>query len=141
VSRGCADVPAAHTANLWSTLAAISAGGAIGALGRYGLSVLWPSPSQALPWTTVVVNVSGCLLIGVLMSVIAAKSLPHWVRPLLGVGVLGGYTTFSTYTVDIVRLFAIGRAGVAVAYLLVTVAGSLAAVVVGAALMRRALRT
>jgi CrcB protein len=85
-------------------LAAISVGGVLGALARYGLGTAWPHPASGFPWATFVINVTGCLLIGVLM-VIVTDVVPHrrLVRPFLGVGVLGGYTTFSTYIVDIHR--------------------------------------
>ncbi|MFP5070030.1 fluoride efflux transporter FluC [Pseudonocardia nantongensis] len=77
----------------------MAAGGVLGAEARYGLGLLGP----AAPWTTLVVNVTGCLLMGVLMVLVVERFRVHpLVRPALGVGVLGGYTTFSTYAVDVV---------------------------------------
>jgi protein CrcB len=67
------------------------------------------------------VNISGCLLIGVLMVVITELVTPHrLVRPFLGVGVLGGYTTFSTATVDALTLVDASRPGAALGYLVAT---------------------
>lgn len=106
-------------------LAAVSLGGMIGSGARYGLGVLWPHPPRGFPWATLVTNVSGCLLIGVLMVLIAERPL---LRPFLGVGVLGGYTTFSTYVVDV----QVSRPGVGLAYLAATLVGALLAVWAGA---------
>ena len=109
-------------------LAAIAAGGALGALARYGLQVAWPHGAGGFPWSTFVVNVSGCLLIGVLM-VLITEGVTTWrlLRPFLGVGVLGGYTTFSTYVVDIGRTAGAGAAGTALAYLAATLVGAVLA--------------
>jgi CrcB protein len=114
-------------------LAAISAGGACGALARYGLATAWPHPPAGFPWATFVTNVSGCLLIGVLMVLVPEVLPGRLVRPFLGVGVLGGYTTFSTYIVDVHQAASVGAAGVALAYLTGTVAAAILAVWCGSA--------
>ncbi|MEP6852644.1 MAG: fluoride efflux transporter CrcB [bacterium] len=124
-------------------LGAIAAGGMTGALGRYGLGLLWPHPTGNFPWATLVINLSGSLLIGVLLGELARRPSAHrlW-RPLLGVGLLGGYTTFSTFTVDALQLADHGRAGVAVTYVLATVAAGALAVRLGAtAVARRQIRS
>ncbi|GAA1806499.1 hypothetical protein GCM10009682_30520 [Luedemannella flava] len=122
-------------------LAAISAGGVLGALARYGVSLAWPHAPGQFAWSTFVVNVSGCLLIGVLMTLITEK-VATWrlLRPFLGVGVLGGYTTFSTYVVDIGRAAGAGAAGVALAYLAATLVGAVLAVWAGASVTAWAIR-
>ena len=112
-------------------LGAISAGGVLGALARYGLQTVWPHPAGGFPWATFVINVTGCLLIGALMVVVSGRPL---MRLFLGVGGLGGYTTFSTYVVDIQR----AAAWVALCYLALTLVGALLAVWAGAALTRAA---
>lgn len=96
---------------LWHVLAVISAGGAVGATARYGAARLWPTTDGAFPWTTFAVNVLGCGLIGVLMVLVAEGgwSAHPLLRPFLGVGVLGGFTTFSTYTLDFLLLVRRGR--------------------------------
>lgn len=111
-----------------------SAGGALGASARYGLGHRFPAAPGAFPWATFAINVTGCLLIGVLMVLITEVWQAHRpVRPLLGVGVLGGFTTFSTYVVDIQRLVDIRVAGTALGYLAGTVVAALAATWVGVA--------
>jgi CrcB protein len=121
----------------WSVLGAISAGGAFGALGRYGLATAWPHSPGQFPWATFVTNVSGCFLIGILMVMITEVWSAHrLIRPFLGVGVLGGYTTFSTYTADIQQLVAAGAARTGLLYLAATVAAALAAVYAGITLTR-----
>src|SRR4051794_22770193 len=82
----------------WPVLGAISAGGACGALARYAVAEAWPHAAGGFPVSTLLVNVSGCLLIGVLMVVVTEVAPERrLLRPFAGVGVLGGYTTFSTY--------------------------------------------
>ncbi|MFJ9680079.1 fluoride efflux transporter CrcB [Streptomyces sp. NPDC101194] len=113
----------------WSVLAVVSLGGTIGASARYGASLLWPTAPDGFPWTTLVVNVVGCAVIGVFMVVISDVWAAHrLVRPFFGTGVLGGFTTFSTYAVDIQRLVAHGRPGPGLAYLGLTLFAALTAV-------------
>jgi CrcB protein len=116
-------------------LGAISAGGVLGALARDGLATAWPHPAGGFAWSTYVINVTGCLLIGVLM-VIVTDVVPkrRLVRPFLGVGVLGGYTTFSTYIVDIHRAASAGAPWVALSYLGATLVSAVFAVWLGDAL-------
>jgi CrcB protein len=121
----------------WSVLGAISVGGALGALGRYGLATGWPHLPGRFPWATFVTNVSGCFLIGILMVLITEVWSAHrLIRPFLGVGVLGGFTTFSTYTGDIQQLVAAGAARTGLLYLAGTLVAALASVYVGIALTR-----
>jgi fluoride exporter len=123
-------------------IGSISLGGALGGLGRYALVTAWPHAPSHFPWSTFVVNVSGCFLIGVLMVLITEVWSAHrLLRPFLGVGVLGGYTTFSTYTVEVERLVAAGAARTGLLYAAGTALAALAAVYVGIAVTRRAART
>lgn len=121
----------------WETLAAISAGGVLGALARHGLSTAFPHGPGEFPWAVFWTNVSGCLAIGVLMVLITETRRAHrLVRPFLGVGVLGGFTTFSTYAVDIQRAVSDGAPRVGLAYLALTLVAALAAVVAGMRITR-----
>jgi fluoride exporter len=123
-----------------TVLAAIAAGGATGATARYLIGQGWPTPAGAFPFSTLTINLLGCALIGVLMVLIAQVwSRQRLIRPFLGTGVLGGFTTFSTYTVDIQRLVAGAHAGTALLYLVLTPVGALLAVGVTATATRRLL--
>jgi len=143
VERVAADVdqhaPAQHRQRGWdpAVLAAIAAGGVLGAEARYGLGVLLPHTPGQWPWATWLVNVTGCFLIGILMVVITEVTAPHrLVRPFLGVGVLGGYTTFSTAMVDVQQMALAGHGGAALGYLLATVTAAVAAAFAGVVLTR-----
>ena len=121
-----------------TVLAAIAAGGATGAAARYLIGQGWPTPAGAFPVTTLAINVLGCALIGVLMVLITdVWSRQRLIRPFLGTGVLGGFTTFSTYAVDIQRLVAGAHMGAALLYLAATPIGALLAVWVTASATRR----
>jgi CrcB protein len=126
----------------WVLLGVVSAGGAIGALARDALTVAWPYQPGAFPWATFIINVTGCLLIGVLMVLITEVWAAHQLlRLFLGTGLLGGYTTFSTYTVDTQQLVAAGAARAALLYLAATLATALVAVYAGITLTRLATAT
>jgi CrcB protein len=121
-------------------VAAVALGGGTGAAARYGVSLIWPTASGGFPWTTLWVNVAGCAVIGVFMVVITDVWAAHrLVRPFFGTGVLGGFTTFSTYAVDIEKLVEGGRARTGLAYLGTTLLAALAAVWLAVALARRVL--
>ncbi|GAA1590350.1 fluoride efflux transporter CrcB [Actinoplanes couchii] len=104
-----------------TALAVVSAGGVLGALTRWAISVTWPGTV----WTTWAINVSGCFLIGVLYTRVERR-IP---RLLIGTGFLGGYTTFSTAMVEV------SVAGLV--YLAATLTGCLLAVLAGSLLARR----
>lgn len=120
-------------------VAAVSLGGGLGALARYGVGLLVPTEPGRFPWGTFGINVLGCLLIGMLMVVATELVRAHrLVRPFLGVGVLGGFTTFSTYSVESLRL--LPDVGLVVAYLLGTLVAAILAVMTGVWLVRRSAR-
>ncbi|MFD5422168.1 CrcB family protein [Streptomyces sp. NPDC127069] len=136
-------VPAQRAEPQGRVLAAVAAGGAVGASARYGVALLWPAGPAGFPWATLWTNVAGCALIGVLMALISeeGRRSPHpLLRPFAGTGVLGGFTTFSTYAVDFSRLLDAGRAGLALAYAGLTLVAALGAVWAAASLTRLALR-
>jgi CrcB protein len=121
-------------------LGVIAAGGAAGALARYGLAAAFPHRPTGFPWATFVTNVSGCLLIGILMVVIDRFGAHRLARPFLGVGVLGGFTTFSTHIVEFQQAVAAGAARLALTYLAATLLAAAAAVWAGSALAERLTR-
>ncbi|MFE6857683.1 fluoride efflux transporter CrcB [Nocardia sp. NPDC057668] len=125
-----------------AVLAVIAAGGALGALSRYGLTLVWPAPAGGFPWAIFVINVVGSFLLGVLMVVITEIRPAHpLVRPFLGVGILGGFTTFSTYANDIRALLNPDTVVTAAAYLIGTLTAALTATACALILTRYAARS
>jgi fluoride exporter len=131
--------PSPSTAPIESAvLGAVAAGGVLGAVARYAVASAFPSDPAGFAWATFAINVSGCFLIGVLMVAVERSVAGHrLVRPFLGVGVLGGYTTFSAFALDAVLALDAGAIGTALAYVVGTLLAALAAVWAGSALTRR----
>jgi CrcB protein len=120
-------------------VAVVGLGGGLGALARYGISQALPTEPGRFPWGTFTENVLGCLVIGVLMVLITEVWAAHrLLRPFLGVGVLGGFTTFSTYAVEFQKLLQQGSALLAFAYLAATMVCALLAALLGMWLTRSA---
>jgi fluoride exporter len=120
------------------TIAAIFVGGAVGTVCRYLLEAHHPVAPGGFPWVTLLVNLSGSFAIGLLVPLTeqVAPRAPA-LRPLLIVGFLGGWTTYSTLAVDATLLAKDGALGICLAYLAATVVGGLALVVAGHDLGRR----
>ncbi|MFC0543553.1 fluoride efflux transporter CrcB [Kutzneria chonburiensis] len=114
-------------------LVVIALGGGLGALARYGISQWLPTTPDHFPLGTFLINVVGCFLIGVLMVRWGQRPL---LRPFLGVGILGGFTTFSTYAVETRAMLTPGQVPLAMAYLFGTLAAAMLAVLGGVVLMR-----
>ena len=113
-------------------LGLVMVGGAAGATARYGLTKAFPVDPGHFPATTLAINLAGAFLLGALLETLLRRGLPdHWSRMLVGVGVLGAFTTFSTLTDEIALLVRAGDTGTAAAYLSASLAGGLAAVVLG----------
>jgi CrcB protein len=108
-------------------------GGVLGALARWGAGTVLPHSPGGWPWSTLLVNLTGCLLLGLLMAVVVVR-LPEatWPRPFLAVGVLGGFTTFSAFAVEVVELVDADAAVLAAGYVVVSVLGGILAVALGA---------
>ncbi|WP_430334765.1 fluoride efflux transporter FluC [Rhodococcus sp. ACT016] len=124
-----------------AVLAVICVGGAIGALARYGFIQAWPTPPGQFPWAVFMINVVGSFLIGVLVVAVTEVWTTHpLVRPFLGVGILGGFTTFSTYADGVRELLAPGTVAVGFAYLAGTLLGALLATLAAVRLTRAACR-
>jgi CrcB protein len=122
-------------------VAVVALGGAVGASARYAASLWWPGHQGGFPWTTLWINAVGCAVIGVFMVVITDVWAAHrLVRPFFGTGVLGGFTTFSTYAVDIQKLIDSGHARTGLAYLVATPLAALTAVWLAAWATRRVLK-
>ncbi|MET9764290.1 fluoride efflux transporter CrcB [Streptomyces sp. NPDC006372] len=119
----------------------VALGGGAGATARYAASLWWPAPASGFPWTIFWVNIAGCAVIGVFMVVVTEIMTAHpLVRPFFGTGVLGGFTTFSTYAVDIQKLIDRGHAATGLTYLAATPPAALTAVWLAARTTRRILK-
>lgn len=119
-----------------TTLIQVALGGAIGASGRYltGLAatrIMGPG----FPWGTLTVNVVGSFLMGLLAVVLMAK-FDNKLAPFLMTGVLGGFTTFSAFSLDAIKLIEGDQMSTAILYILASVLISLLALVAGLALAR-----
>jgi fluoride exporter len=126
----------------WDILAVVSVGGALGSLGRWGVGELLPGRVSGFPWATFVENVSGAFALGVLIVFLLDVWPPNrYLRPFLGVGLLGGYTTFSTYMLETRDLVATEQLGTALVYLFGSVLAGLVAVWLGIATARYAVRS
>jgi fluoride exporter len=110
-------------------LGVVALGGIIGSLARYGLAEALPHGSADFPWSTFTTNVLGCFAIGVLLTRLTPRSHPL-LRPFLGTGILGGFTTFSTFAVDTEKLLP-EHAVVALVYFFGTLAAALLAAILG----------
>ena len=115
-----------------STLAAVFVGGMVGAAARYGTGAALPSLGDGFPWDTLVENVAGSLLLGFVLVVLIERFAPTslW-RPLLAVGALGSFTTFSAVAVEGNLLVRDGDLAVAAVYWSTTVALGVGAGLVG----------
>jgi CrcB protein len=111
----------------------VALGGALGASARYGLDRLIERRSFAVfPWSTFAINISGCFTIGLVAAALVDRHhLPAWLRVGLVVGVIGGYTTFSTFAQEALDLVDARQLAIASAYVVASVALGVAAVYAG----------
>ena len=120
------------------TFVAVGAGGALGSMLRYAVA-LWSVEriGPGFPWHTALINVTGSFLIGVIAAYSQSTvGLSPYVSAFAMVGVLGGFTTFSTFSYDTLVLLSDGAIGIALAYCFGTVLLGVSAAVVGVALTR-----
>jgi CrcB protein len=115
----------------------VALGGAIGSAARYLVGAFIANRfGPDFPWGTVIVNVSGSFLIGVILSLVGGGQLPAGARLFLAVGVMGGYTTFSTYSNETLQLIQGGEFGAATFNALGQVVAGLVGVYLGVVLGR-----
>jgi len=115
----------------WDVLAVIFIGGCAGGVARYALDKNWPAGAGDFPWAIFSINTSGAFVLS-LVIVIAADVLPsRYLRPLLGTGFCGAFTTFSSIVVTFDELVAHHHPGVAVGYLAASIGAGLAAAWLG----------
>jgi CrcB protein len=120
-------------------LAAIFAGGVIGAIARAELGEALPDSSSRWPWATFIVNIAGAFLLGYFTTRLQERlPLSSYRRPLLGTGLCGALTTFSTMQLEVLRMLDADRVGLAVSYAVVSVAAGFLSVALATNLVRRA---
>ncbi len=118
-------------------LLAVAVGGVIGACARYEFSAAMPSRPGAFPTATFLINVTGSFVLGFLLTAMVERWRPNeYLRPLIATGVIGAYTTWSTFMTDADNLIKDGHPAMAVGYLAASLAGGLAAVYAGTTLAR-----
>lgn len=121
----------------WGVFAAVALGGAIGSLLRYFAAAVIQPVNAAFPWGIFVVNITGGFAMGVIVELSALKlNFTPEMRSFLTVGVLGGYTTFSTFSLDSALLIERGAYGLAAAYMAGSAILSVAALFAGMFLIR-----
>lgn len=108
----------------------VALGGAVGALARYGLGG-WIQGNRTFPLGTLVVNLLGCLVMGLLARWVETGVAKSEMRYLVGLGFLGAFTTFSTFSFEALRLYLNHSGATSLLYVLLSVLGCLAAVTVG----------
>src|SRR5690242_15657144 len=119
-------------------LAAVFVGGAVGTLARAGLATLAPAHSGHWPWPTFTVNIVGAFLLGYFVTRLLERlPVSSYRRPLLGTGLCGGLTTFSTMQVETLKMIEHGCWGLAVGYTVTSIALGLLAVHLATKLVRR----
>ena len=121
-----------------SVVVGVAVGGALGAVSRYGLDrVIEQRSDSSFPWSTFVINATGCLLVGFLIAALVdRRSAPEWVRAGLVVGFCGGYTTFSTFGQETLDLIEADEVVLAVLNVCASVVVGVLAVLAGARLAR-----
>jgi fluoride exporter len=120
-------------------IAVIALGGGLGSIARYGMARVWPTPTDGFPWATFTTNILGSLALGLLMVLVIEVWPPQrYRRPFIGVGIIGGFTTFSTYMSETRGLLATHHFARADAYALTSLLAGLAAVWTGIVLARLA---
>jgi len=119
---------------------ALGCGGAVGAIARYAVFLAIPVPTGRFPWSTFIINISGSAVLGFIL-VLLIEQFPRGrlARPVIGTGVIGAYTTFSTFMVDAVLLVRTGHVGTAAAYVVASALIGLLAVWLGMTIARAVL--
>jgi CrcB protein len=121
-----------------SVIAVVAIGGIAGTLARYAVSRIVHVAPGSFPWSTLTVNVTGSFILGLLLTLMVHRWPPtRYARPFLAVGILGAYTTFSTYMVDADVLVKDRHADIAAMYVIASIVLGIAAVTLGIVLGRR----
>ena len=112
----------------------VAAGGALGSVVRYGLAVL--IGSRLFPWATFTANILGCLIIGILFGLGLKQNVPNYGWKFLGIGICGGFTTFSAFSLEGIQFLLQGKFVLFYMYLIVSVSLGLLATYFGFMLVK-----
>jgi len=122
-----------------SDVISVMIGGAVGSAARYAVGLALGSPGDGFPWATFSVNVIGSFVLGLLSGFsLRSDLLPRSALLLLGTGLCGGFTTFSTLSMDTLGLYHAGQLGTAIAYVGGSLIGGLGAAALGVSIARNA---
>ena len=109
------------------TVAMVAAGGIVGALARWLLSILIASPPDGFPWATLITNYLGSILLAIVIVIVTHHEAPRWWwRPLFGTGFCGGFTTYSAFALQVDQLINDGRIALALSYVVASLVGGFA---------------
>jgi CrcB protein len=125
---------------MWLDFLLVAAGGAAGSVARYGVNVATQGWHNSFPLGTFIVNIAGSLVIGLIVGWLSSDAQPefhHQARLLLAVGLCGGFTTFSSFSLETLTLLRGGQAGMALSYIALSVLLCLGATAAGYALTHR----
>lgn len=114
-----------------SVLTAVFLGGCVGGYARYAVTQAWSTSKYGFPWSTFAVNVSGSFVLAIVIVMASEMQATRYLRPLLGTGFCGAFTTFSSVVVAVAQLIAHDRDGTAATYLTLSTVASLAAAAFG----------
>ena len=132
-------MPSAFARERAMSLLLVGLGGGLGAMARYLLALALAPMAVTFPWATLAANVTGSAAMGLLAAWLVRSGDPAAVRLLVGTGLLGGFTTFSTFSLETVALWERGEVGLAIGYaslsLLLAVAGLLCGLALGRAIL------
>ena len=129
-------VSAEQTPSGRQQIVAVAAGGVVGTGARYAVTAAFAVPVHGFPWPTLGMNMAGSLALGILVGVLSTRERSPLLRPFLATGVLGAFTTYSTFAVETNDLL-VTRPLLAVLYVVLSMAGGLAAASAGLKMAER----